>query len=204
MRFHLPIRLVTPAALAVSLALAPAFAHGQRLVPSPPRPAQWAAHPLPNGRVLLAQNRPVGPGLQQWMEQHRNVPPAEQERALENDPGFRALNPQQQQHALNQLRRLQTMTPEQRNRSWALLRMTPQQREQFNLAVQQYTELPPTRQLLVHQAFGALRRVPPPQRQAAMATYPPLRQFSPYERQVLANLLFWEPYLTAGAPSQAP
>ena len=203
MRFHLPTRLICAASLALSLAGASASAHGQRLLP-PSRQAQWAAGPFPNGRVLLAQDRPVGPGLPQWMEQHRNLPPAEQERALENDPGFRALTPPQQQRALNQLRRLQAMTPEQRNRSWALLRMTPQQREQFDLAVQQYTELSPPRQLLVHRAFGALRRVPPPQRQAAMATYPPLRQFSPYERQVLANLLFWEPYLTVANPNQGP
>jgi hypothetical protein len=152
----------------------------------------------------LAQNRLIGPGLPQWMEQHRNLPPADQERALENDPGFRALNPQQQQRALNQLRRLQAMTPEQRNRSWALLRMTPQQREQFDGVLSQYSALPPGRQLLVHRAFAALRRVPPPQRQAAMATYPPMRQFSPYERQILANLLFWEPYITGGDATPGP
>jgi hypothetical protein len=37
-----------------------------------------------------------------------------------------------------------------------------------------------------------------------MATYPPLRQFSPYERQLLADWLYWEPYLDAGGPSAAP
>jgi hypothetical protein len=151
--------------------------------------------------VLLAQNRPVGPGLQQWLENHSNLPPAQQERALENDPSFRMLNLQQQQRALNQLRQLQSMTPEQRNRRWALLRMTPQQRQQFNAVVEQYGALPPPRQMMVRQALAALRRVPPPQRPAAMATYPPLRQLSPYERQVLAALLFWEPYLTAAGPA---
>jgi len=82
--------------------------------------------------------------------------------------------------------------------------MTPEQRQQFNAVVQQYAALPPPRQIMVRQALAALRRVPPPQRQAALATYPPLRQFSPYERQVLANLLFWEPYFSAGAPGADP
>lgn len=198
MKLQFPTRLTVLAALAVWLAAAPGWACGQR---PQPREPQWAARPLPGDRVLLAQNRPVGPRLQQWMESHRNLPPAEQERALENDPSFRALNPQQQRRALNELHRLQGMTPQQRNRRWAILRMTPEQLQQFNAVMQQYAGLPPPRQAMVGQALAALRRVPPPQRQAAMATYPPLRQFSPYERQVLAGLLFWEPYLDASGPS---
>jgi hypothetical protein len=138
------------------------------------------------------------------MEQHRNLPPAEQERALENDPSFRALAPQEQQRLLNRLRRLQALTPQQLDHRWAFLRLTPQQQQQVNAVLDQYAALPPARQVLVRQALAALRRVPLPQRQAAMATYPPLRQFSPYERQLLTNLLYWEPYLTAGAPTPGP
>jgi hypothetical protein len=203
MRSHSPTR-ITLAALAVWLAAVPAFAHGQDAVElPPPRPAQWAARPRANGRVLLAQNL-IRFGLQQWIEQHRNLPPAEQERALENDPGFRALNPQQQQRMLTLFRQVQGMPPQQRNPRWAFLRLTPQQQQQLDTVLDQYGALPPSRKPVVHSAFAALRRVPPPQRQAAMASYPPLRQLSPYERQILANLLFWEPYLTAGAPNQTP
>ncbi len=201
MKSHYPTRLTLGAALAVSLA-APAFACGQEFLP-PPRRAQWAARPFPEGGILLAQNA-IGPRLQQWMEQHRNLPPAEQERALENDPSFRALSPQEQQRLLNRLRRLQALTPQQLDHRWAFLRLTPQQQQQVNAVLDQYAALPPARQVLVRRALAALRRVPLPQRQAAMATYPPLRQFSPFERQLLTNLLYWEPYLTAGAPSPGP
>lgn len=194
MSLHTPTRPCLLATLALAVASVSARCQGPLPPAPPPRQARWAARPLLGGRVLLAQNRA---GLQQWMEQHRNLPPAEQERAFRNDPGFRALSPPEQQRALNQLRRLQGMTPQQRNRSWALLRMTPPQRQQFNAAMQQFTALSPDRRVMVRQAFAALRRVPPPQRQAAMAAYPPLRQFSPYEREVLSNLLFWEPYFTA-------
>lgn len=204
MKLHSPSRFCLSAALAVGLAVGPMFVCGQQFQPLRPRQAQWAARPQPNKRVLLAQNRPLGPGLPQWMEQHRNLPPAQQERALENDPSFRALNPQQQQRALNQLRQLQGMTPQQRNRRWAWLRLTPQQRQQVQTLAQQWAALPPARQLPMQQALAALLRVPPPQRPAAMATYPPLRQFSPYERQLLADWLYWEPYLDAGGPNGAP
>jgi hypothetical protein len=200
MKAHFPTRFWLGAALAAWLAAAPAFARGQQFQPRL-RQAQWAARPLPNGRVLLAQSRLIGPRLQQWMEQHRNLPPAQQERALENDPSFRALNSQQQQGALNQLRQLQGMTPEKRNLRWAWLGMTPQQRQQVEALTQQWEALPPARQVLMQQALTALRRVPPPQRPAAMATYPPLRQLSPYERQLLANWLFWEPFLNPAAPN---
>ena len=214
MKLHFPTRPTLLAVLAVWLAAAPVFARGQPLQPPPlrPRQAHWAAGPLPAGRVLLAQNRPIGPGLPQWMEQHRKLAPTQQERALQNDPSFRALNPQQQQRALNQLRQLQGMTPEQRNRRWAWLGMTPEQRQQVQTLTQQWAALPPARQVLMQQALTALRRVPAPQRPAAMATYPPLRQFSPYERQLLSDWLYWEPFLNAAGaggspaavPSQAP
>lgn len=197
------IRFLPGAALALLLAAMPDCAHSQALAPRPPRAMRRALRAMPGGEVLLAQNRPVGPGLPQWLENHRNLPPAEQERALESEPSFRALPPQQQQRAINQLRRLQAMTPQQLNRRWALLRLTPEQRQQFNAAMQQYGALPPARQFLIHRALSALMRVPASQRQAAMATYPPLQQLSAYERQVLTNLLFWEPYF-AGAAATAP
>jgi len=102
---------------------------------------------------------------------------------------------------LDELTRLQGMNPRQLDRRDALLRMTPEQRQQFTASVQQYQTLPPDRRLLVARAFGALRRVPLAERQQAMSTFPLLRQSSPYERQVLGNLLIWEPLFAAEGPA---
>jgi hypothetical protein len=225
MRFDLPFRLSVGAAMALAVCAAPALvrAQGPRYATPPPRPRQMARPPaqwvrpvpapggaVPGGAVpgggiaLLAQNgagRPAQnrPGLEMWMQQHRNLSPADQQRELQSDPSFRALPPQAQQRTLNELRRLQGMNPQELNRRRALLRMTPQQQEQFNAAMQQYAALPPGRQQIVGRAFAALRRVPPRDRAAAMSTFPPLRQLSPYERQTLQNMLAWEPYMSGAA-----
>ena len=183
--------------------------------PGPPRQfapqARWM-RPVPSGGVLLAQNggvlfaqgRPAQnrPGLEMWMQQHRNLSPADQQRALQSDPSFRALPPQAQIRTLNELRRLQGMNPQELNRRRALLRMTPQQQQQFNVTMQQYAALPPARQQLVGRAFAALRRVPAQDRAAAMSTFPPVQRLSPYELQTLQNLLAWEPYMTGPNAAQ--
>src|SRR5271156_6889289 len=54
--------------------------------------------------------------LPQWMARHSNLSPAEQQRALENEPGFRDLPPQTQQRIRDRLTQLNSMTPEQRRR----------------------------------------------------------------------------------------
>ena len=50
------------------------------------------------------------------MDRHSNLPLAEQQRALENEPGFRDLPPQTQQRMRDRLTQLNNMTPEQRRR----------------------------------------------------------------------------------------
>ncbi len=82
----------------------------------------------------------------QWLKQHRNMPPEQQRRALESDPGFRGLPPQRQQQLRNQLQRFNSMRPEQQDRmlnrmeTWEHL--TPQQKEQARGLYQRYQQLP--------------------------------------------------------------
>jgi hypothetical protein len=138
------------------------------------------------------------------MERHQNLSQDDQRRQLQNEPGFRELPPQLQQRELNELNRLQHMSPEERGRRGALLRMTPGERQQFTASVQQYMALPPARRQLVRRAFGVLRVVPPRDRAGAMNSYPMMRQFSEQERGVLSNLLLWEPYFDDGTSGTGP
>jgi uncharacterized protein DUF3106 len=155
---------------------------------------------------------PPGPGpkknqehLAQWMDRHSNLPLAEQQRALENEPGFRELPPPTQQRMRDRLTQLNNMSPEQRrriiDRTEAMERLTLPQRQQVRGAMQQLGGLPEDRRRLVARAFRDLREMPQPQRQAILDSDRFRGQFSDQERSTLSNLLAVEPYLPVQRPN---
>lgn len=146
--------------------------------------------------------------LAQWMDRHSNLSPAEQQRALANEPGFRELPPQTQQAMQNRLTQLNQMAPEQRRRllehTEAMERLTLPQREQVRGAMQAYRALPMDRRRMVARAFRDLREMPPPQRQAVLNSPQFRGQFSDQELGTLGNLLAVEPYIPAQRPMYPP
>jgi hypothetical protein len=170
-------------------------------------------------RAPVGQSRPTPPvsapgpkrnqeHLAQWMDRHSNLPLAEQQRALENEPGFRDLPPPTQQRMLDRLTQLNNMSPEQRrrimDRTEAMERLTPPQRQQVRGAMQQLGGLPEDRRRLVARAFRDLREMPQPQRQAILDSDRFRGQFSDQERSTLSNLLAVEPYLPVQRPNDGP
>jgi hypothetical protein len=158
-------------------------------------------------------SRPGGPRqdqehLAQWMQRHSNLPLPEQQRALENEPGFRQLPPQMQDRLRNQLVQLNHMSPEQRQRmterTELMERLTPDQRQQFRNSVQQLGQFPDDRRRQIAHAFRDLRELPPPQREAMLNSDRLRGQFSDQERSTLSNLLAVEPYIPAQPSSSAP
>jgi hypothetical protein len=142
--------------------------------------------------------------LAQWMERHSNLSLPQQQRALENEPGFRSLPPQTQDRLRDRLVQLNHMTPEQRQRTTErtelMERLTPDQRQQFRSSVQQLGQLPEDRRRMVARAFRDLRELPQSQRAAALNSDRYRGQFSDQERSTLSNLLAVEPYI----PPQHP
>jgi hypothetical protein len=137
--------------------------------------------------------------LEQWMNRHGNLPPAQQQRELENEPGFRQLPPQTQQNLRNRLNQLDNMPPEQRRRlierNEAIEHLTLPQRQQVRGAMQQLGTLPADRRRMVARAFRDLREVPSSERQAVLNSDRFRSQFSQQERGTLSQLLEIEPYL---------
>jgi hypothetical protein len=133
-----------------------------------------------------------------WLQRHGNLPPEQQERAFQSEPGFKNLPPETQQRLLNRLRQLNRMPPNQRQRTVdhieALERLTPQMRQQVRSSFQDFHALPEDRQRMVRKAFRDLRQYPPEQRQALMSSGQFQAQFSPQERSILSNVLAVEPY----------
>jgi Protein of unknown function (DUF3106) len=167
----------------------------------PQRPG-GGARPEPNYSGRALQN----PGhLGQWMQSHKDLSLPEQQRALQNEPGFRELPPQLQQRYLNQLGRLYYMKPQQRERELAqteiLERMSPGQRQQYSAAAQQLYALPPARQRLIAHAMIDLRDMPPAQREQVVSSPAFAAEFpDPGDRAMIHTLLTAEPYSPALAP----
>ena len=150
---------------------------------------------------LPAQPSGGQPHLQRWLENHKNLSPEEQQRALQNEPGFRELTPQAQRQALENLRILNNMPAQQRermlDRNEMLERMTPQQREQYRGAVQQLRVAPQPRQRLMAKAILDLRMMPPGQREQVIDSPAFAAQFSEGERSTIRTVLTGEPYSPA-------
>jgi len=165
------------AALAAVLAVAAPCLAGQNHRNEAPRPP--------------AQSNRQGGHAGEWLRQHRNLPPEQQKRALQNDPQFRSLPPQRQQRYLNQLDRFNRMPPEQQqrvlNRMETWEHLTPQQKDQARQLHSQMQELSPDRRQAVRNAVQALRAMPPEARQRQIDSDRYKSMFSPHERDMLGN-----------------
>ncbi len=171
--------------------------------PSQPRPAGGAQ----GGRAnqFVAHSGQNQEHLQQWMQTHSNMPLDQQQRALDNEPGFRQLSPDVQLRMHQRLAQLNGMTPEQRQRAYArteaMERLAPEQRQQVRSALTNLGNLPKDRRIYVAREFRAMRYLPQPQRQVFLNSPAMRAQFSDEERQVLSGLFEVEPYLPPPTPA---
>lgn len=186
----------------------------QRHNPPPQHGGQPAAQPAPPPQrqpQRAEQRPPVQPKahLGDWLQTHQNLAPAEQEKALQREPGFNKLPGDQQRRLENRLRDLNNKSPQQRQRTidrvevWE--RLSPEQKRQVRDSTVQLRSLPPDRQIPIRKAFRDLRDVPPGQRQTILNSPRFQSQFTPQERGVLSNLLTVEPYPPIRpAPAESP
>lgn len=149
----------------------------------------------PNDQVRVG----TPPGhLADWLSQHRDLPPEQQEQILRRDPYFNHLNPVEQRRVINQLYRMDGMNAKQRARriarAEAIERLSPQERMQVNASMQRMQLLPIPRRQLVRQAFRDLRAVPPGQRDSMLNSNYYRSAYTPDERLILHDLLTVEPY----------
>jgi len=145
--------------------------------------------------------RPINPPaghLQSWLDAHRNVPLQRQEQLLRSDPSFQRLLPGEQQRLMQQLRDVDSLTEQQRERRLAraenLEKLSPEERMNVNRSAREWTTLPPQRQALLKNAFHDLRAVPLDQRETVLNSQRYRDQFTPQERGILSELLKVEPY----------
>src|SRR6201998_4473551 len=102
-----------------------------------------------------------------WLRRYKDLPPEEQEHALQNDPAFRRLPPAQQQRLRQRLQRFSSLPPEEQlrvlNRMETWEHLTREQKQQARQIFVEMRELPPARRYQVRQAILGLREIAPDQ-----------------------------------------
>ena len=172
------------------------------------RPPPQSSGARPSQSLNMPGRRgPRGEHLAEWMNQHSSLSPLDQQRALEQEPGFHELPTQTQQRMRERLSQLDAMTPQRRQRmlarTEAMERLNPDQRAEVRGAMSQLGTLPPEERRAVAHTFRELRELPLEQRAGAYASgrYGPM--LSDTDRSVLMNLLRVEPMLPPPAPKNA-
>jgi hypothetical protein len=130
--------------------------------------------------------------LGDWLRDHKDMPPDQQEKLLEKDPSFQKLSQQRQAELKERLRKFNNLTPAQRDR--ALNRMefmsslSQAQRKELREANQQLQALPNDRKVMVHKALRNLRRMSAQQRQQELQSERFKSAFSDQEQGIVKRL----------------
>lgn len=149
--------------------------------PSPPPPAQQEAS-RPH------QDRPRG-HAGDFLRRYGDLPPDQQEEALQNDPDFRRLPPARQQRLRERLQHFSSLPPDKqlsilsRMETWEHL--TPAQKQEARQLFGEFRQLPPDRQHVVKEALDTLRDMPPDQREKEINSDRYKNQFSDQERELI-------------------
>ena len=191
---------VTAAALSIALLFPfPALARkgGFHSAPSPqhreaPAPAPQQHAPAPHAQVNrpTEQSRPRQQGhAGDWLRRYKDMPPTEQERALQNDPDFRRLPPAQQERLRQRLQHFSNLPPQKQlqmlNRMETWEHLTPEQQQTVRQIRSQMQQLPPDRQRLVRKAIEDMRSMPPDQRESIIDSDRFKGVFSDQERDMI-------------------
>jgi hypothetical protein len=150
-----------------------------------PRPA--APRPQPGAKPPAHMQAQGHSG--DWLRRYKDLPPAEQERALENDQGFRSLPPERQQLLRQRLQHFSNLPPQEQlhilNRMETWEHLTPVQKQQARQVFNQMKQLPPDRQRQVTTAVRDLRNMPADQREQVIDSPRFKGMFSDQERGLI-------------------
>jgi len=139
------------------------------------------------------RNRPNNQARGQWLLKNKDLPPDQQQKALERDPEYRRLSPERQQQLRQQLEKFNSMPPQQRQvviqrmENWD--RLTPQQKLRARNVYNQLRQLPPDRRLALNREAHNLSALPPQQREQELNSPALKTSFSDSERDTLRNIL---------------
>lgn len=175
-----------------------AQAQNQNAAPNPrvPRNGFVANRPDVEQQRRGGGNRhlhPFGPRAGDWLRQFKDVPPEQQDRALNNDPAFQRLPAHRQEKLRERLKQFNSLSPEKRNQlldrmeTWES--MSQEQRQRLRSLQDRMKQLPDDRREKVRKAFGFLRGLAPERRHEFLASPRFTSQFSAEEQDLLHGLI---------------
>ncbi|MGZ7094157.1 MAG: DUF3106 domain-containing protein [Candidatus Angelobacter sp.] len=165
--------------------------------PPPPRAQVTAPH----------AERPRG-HAGDFLRRYGDLPPDEQEQALQNDPEFRRLPVERQQKYRQRLQHFSNLPPDAQlkilNRMETWEHLTPEQKQEARQLFGQFRQLPPDRQRVVTTAIEGLRAMPPDQREQVINSERYKGTFSDQERELMrgAARLPLSPPSSEGGPQE--
>jgi hypothetical protein len=147
-------------------------------------------HPI-QARPQGQMQRPHPGHSGDWLRRYQSLPPAERERMLQNDPGFRRLPPERQQMLRQRLEHFSSMSPEQQqrviNRMETWEHLTPGQKAEARDVFGRMRQLAPDRKRMVQTAVRDLSGLPYDQRMRVIDSPRFKSMFSPEERDIMRS-----------------
>jgi hypothetical protein len=177
--------------LLLSLALAASTAGAQM------RPGRGNSRQQPSTEQRSWQfpqdNHGKEPRRGEWLRNHQNLPPEQQDRELQNDPGFRMLPQQKQQQLRERWRSFNNLPPQQRMQVLHSMerwdQFSPQQKERARGLIGRFQSMSPDRQQILSRTARNLRGMSPQDRERALDSSMIRDTFSDSERDTLHQML---------------
>jgi predicted Fe-S protein YdhL (DUF1289 family) len=184
--------LFVPAALSFPAQFEPSADH--QLLPQRGKgPARKAAPAQPPGKNPVRDSQAVPELPPRWLERLRELPPAQQERFLQNNWRFRNLPPDVQQRVRANLRRWNSLSPaereEIRHRERVWRQLTPEQRQHVRESIlPRWQQLTPERRQALLRRLRALRALQEQERAQLLGSKEFLADLSEAEQNLLLEL----------------
>ncbi|HWR34566.1 MAG TPA: DUF3106 domain-containing protein [Clostridia bacterium] len=136
-----------------------------------------------------------GPHVGDWLRRYMAIPPAEQQKQLEQDPAFKQLPANRQQRLRQKLNDFNQLPPDQRkrvlNRMETFEQLSPDQQRRARELFSKFRRIDPERRGTVLRELRRLRDMNPDERQKALDSN--RGSFSDQERELLKGLTELEP-----------
>jgi hypothetical protein len=138
------------------------------------------------------QHRP-GPHFGDWLRKNLNTPPAQKQKALEDDPSFQKLPPERQQRLKSRLEWFNSLAPERQQlllkRMEAWEHMPADQRKQARSLLDQMRAMPDDRRTAMWNQVRSFSVMTTDERQKAMNSDQYKHGFSDQERNMMQEWL---------------